>query len=157
MPNIIKDGQVVADNWQLWSDDALPATGDVIVSLEMWQEHHAKLTALGNIGVHLNSDQSPKLLTNIDKLTVIAIDFPAFADGRGFTSGRELREQHGYIGELRAIGHFMRDQLFFLKRCGFNSFALLDDDLEAALTSFNDFSDVYQASADTPTPVYHRR
>ena len=116
------------------------------------------MLALGNIAVFLASDQSPKLLgADIKSFTLIAVDFPKFADGRGFSYGRELREQHGFTGELRAIGDFMRDQLYFLKRCGFNSFALQSDELDEALASFNDFSDAYQPSIDQALPIFRRR
>jgi len=159
MPKIIKDLNVVEDSWQVWRDtETLPATGGYIVPLSLWQAHKEELLALGNIAVFLASDQSPKLLgTDVQSFTLIAVDFPKFADGRGFSYGRELREQHDFTGELRAIGDFMRDQLYFLKRCGFNSFALQSDELDEALASFNDFSDAYQPSIDQALPIFRRR
>jgi uncharacterized protein (DUF934 family) len=159
MPKIIKDLNVVEDSWQVWRDtETLPATGGYIVPLSLWQAHKEELLALGNIAVFLASDQSPKLLgADVKSFTLIAVDFPKFADGRGFSYGRELREQHGFTGELRAIGDFMRDQLYFLKRCGFNSFALQSDELDEALASFNDFSDAYQPSIDQALPIFRRR
>ncbi|MDF1691678.1 MAG: DUF934 domain-containing protein [Zhongshania sp.] len=159
MPKIIKDLNVVEDSWQVWRDtENLPTTGGVIVPLSLWQAHKDALLALGGIAVFLASDQSPKLLgADINSFALIAVDFPKFADGRGFSYGRELREQHGFNGELRAIGDFMRDQLYFLKRCGFNSFALQSDELDEALASFNDFSDAYQPSIDQSLPIFRRR
>lgn len=159
MPNIIKNNQVVQDDWQVWRNaEALPTQAKVIVPLTLWQAHKAELQALGEVGVFLGSDESPKLLGNdVALLPVIAVDFPKLADGRGFSYGRELREQHGFSGELRAIGDFMRDQLFFLKRCGFDAFALENTELEDALASLSDFDEVYQASIDQPTPLFRRR
>ncbi len=159
MPKIIKDLNVVEDSWQVWRDtENLPSTGGYIVPFALWQTHKDALQALGEIAVFLASDQSPKLLgADISRFALIAVDFPKFADGRGFSYGRELREQHGFTGELRAIGDFMRDQLFFLKRCGFNSFALESDELDEALASFNDFSDAYQPSIDQALPAFRRR
>ena len=159
MPKIIKDLNVVEDSWQVWRDtENLPSTGGYIVPLALWQTHKDALQALGEIAVFLASDQSPKLLgADVSRFALIAVDFPKFADGRGFSYGRELREQHGFTGELRAIGDFMRDQLFFLKRCGFNSFALESDELDEALASFNDFSDAYQPSIDQALPAFRRR
>lgn len=159
MPKIIKDLNVVEDSRQVWRDtETLPATGGYIVPLSLWQAHKDELLALGNTAVFLASDQSPKLLgADVKSFTLIAVDFPKFADGRGFSYGRELREQHGFTGELRAIGDFMRDQLYFLKRCGFNSFALQSDELDEALASFNDFSDAYQPSIDQALPIFRRR
>ena len=159
MPKIIKDLNVVEDSWQVWRDtENLPSTGGYIVPFALWQTHKDALQALGEIAVFLASDQSPKLLSaDVSRFALIAVDFPKFADGRGFSYGRELREQHGFTGELRAIGDFMRDQLFFLKRCGFNSFALESDELDEALASFNDFSDAYQPSIDQALPAFRRR
>lgn len=159
MPNIIKNNGVVQDDWQVWRDtESLPDQGKVIVPLALWQAEKAKLQALGDVGVFLASDESPKLLgDDIALLPLIAVDFPKFADGRGFSYGRELREQHGFKGELRAIGDFMRDQLFFLKRCGFDAFALENTELEDAIASLADFDEVYQASIDQPTPLFRRR
>lgn len=156
---IIKDGTVVSDRWQLIRDDSaeLPA-GPCIVSLNRWQAERAALLARGNVAVWLASDQSPKLLgDDIAQLELIAVDFPGFADGRGFTYGRELREQHGFTGELRAVGEFMRDQLAYLSRCGFNSFALQNSDLNAALASLKNFSTHYQVSIDNPQPLFRTR
>ena len=89
---------------------------------------------------------------------IIAINFPVFMDGRGFSLGRLLRERHGYTGEIRAIGHVIRDQLCYLKRCGFNAFSFKKDvDLGAATASLKDFSEAYQTSVDQPIPLFKRR
>jgi uncharacterized protein (DUF934 family) len=159
MPNIIKDQRISDDSWQVWRDAAtLPESGGYIVPLTLWLEHKDTLKALGDIAVFLASDESPKALANdISELNLIAVDFPKFADGRGFSYGRELREQLGYKGELRAIGDFMRDQLYFLSRCGFSSFALENSDLEESLASFKDFSESYQPSIDQRLPLFRRR
>ena len=145
MPNIIKNKQVCDDSWQVWREtDTLPSSGGYIVPLTLWKAHKEELKSLGSIAVFLASDESPKALADdIAELDLIAVDFPKFADGRGFSYGRELREQLGYTGELRAIGDFIRDQLYFLNRCGFNSFALETSDLEESLASFNDFTESY--------------
>ena len=85
------------------------------------------------------------------------VNFPVFTDGRGFSYARELRER-GLRGELRAGGHFIRDQLTYLQRCGFNAFQMADEaELEAALASLADFSEHYQASIDQPLPLFRRR
>lgn len=159
MPNIIKDQQISDDSWQVWRDTAtLPESSGYIVPLTLWLEHKDALKALGDIAVFLTSGESPKALADdIAELNLIAVDFPKFVDGRGFSYGRELREQFGYQGELRAIGDFMRDQLYFLSRCGFNSFALENSDLEECLASFNDFSESYQPGIDQRLPLFRRR
>jgi uncharacterized protein (DUF934 family) len=69
-----------------------------------------------------------------------------------------LRERHGYKGELRAIGEVVRDHLFFMASCGFDAFLLrADQDPQAALSAFGDFSDAYQASVERPLPLFRRR
>ncbi|MBB3046328.1 uncharacterized protein (DUF934 family) [Litorivivens lipolytica] len=159
MPDrIIKDGAVVDDSWQVIREleGDLPA-GKIIVPAQHWLENKDALQARGDVAVWLASDQSPKLLgDDIKSFELIAVDFPAFADGRGFSYGRELRER-GFSGELRAIGGFMRDQLAYLTRCGFNSFALENADLDKAVASLKDFSVHYQVSIDNPQPIFRAR
>ena len=165
MPKLIKDGALVDNTWQLLPavDDEAAATpvtdGQVIVPLKLWLAQKAELSARNNIGVWLDSDETAaELGDDAKQLPLVAVNFPGFMDGRGFSIGRLLRERYGFRGELRAIGHFMRDQLFYLKRCGFNAFACDDSiDQEAAIASLNDFSECYQASVDQPVPLYRRR
>ena len=89
---------------------------------------------------------------------VIAINFPKFGDGRGYSIARLLRERYGYKGELRAVGQVARDQLFYMESCGFDAFLLRDgEDPEEALTGFSDFSEAYQASVAQPIPLFRRR
>ncbi|WP_374963166.1 DUF934 domain-containing protein [Spongiibacter tropicus] len=160
MPSIIKQGQIVEDNWQVWRDsDSLPDSAHVIVPLALWQAQRDALLAKGPVALFLASDESPKALSDddLEKAAFIAVDFPKFMDGRGFSYARELREQRHYQGEIRAIGDFMRDQLFYMQRCGFSSYALPSEELEAALASFNDFTESYQPSIDQPRPLFRRR
>ena len=91
-------------------------------------------------------------------LALIAVDFPAFKDGRGYSTAWLLRSRYGWTGELRAIGDVLRDQMFFYKRVGFNAYAVREDkDIEEALIGLNDFSDVYSGSIDQPIPLFRRR
>lgn len=89
---------------------------------------------------------------------VIAVNFPRFSDGRGYSIGRLLRERYGYKGELRAVGEVARDHLHAMAQCGFDSFQLREgeDPLEA-LKAFDDFSEQYQATAAQPVPLFRRR
>lgn len=97
------------------------------------------------------------LLPELDRVALVEIDFPRFRDGRGFSSARILREA-GYTGELKATGDVLVDLVFFMRRCGFDSFApdhaLNPDDVENALKRF-DF--VYQATEDGRVPIWSRR
>lgn len=91
-------------------------------------------------------------------LRVVAVTFPKFGDGRGYSIGRLLRERHGYKGELRAVGEVARDHLQLLAQCGFDAFELrAGEDVEDALAAFDDLSDAYQASAAQPQPLFRRR
>jgi len=89
---------------------------------------------------------------------VIAVNFPKFGDGRGYSIGRLLRERYGYKGELRATGEVARDHLQAMAQCGFDSFQLREgEDPQEALAAFDDFSDSYQATAAQPRPLFRRR
>jgi uncharacterized protein (DUF934 family) len=93
----------------------------------------------------------------VDKLPLIALYFPKFADGRNYSSARLLKERFDFKGELRAEGDILRDQLFYLSRCGFDTFELKEgQNVEQALKGFRDFSDVYQSAADGLLPAYRR-
>jgi uncharacterized protein (DUF934 family) len=152
MPDIIKDGRVVADSWQgraLLSPQEMNSSG----ALSGPRAADAALLA-----VVLESDQPPSTIEgDLNQLELVAINFPVFTDGRCFSYARELREL-GYKGEIRATGNFIRDQLFFMQRCGFTAFQFENDaHLQEYLPSLSDFSDAYQAAVDEPTPLFRRR
>lgn len=89
---------------------------------------------------------------------VIAVNFPKYGDGRGYSIARLLRERYGYQGELRAIGAVARDHLHAMAQCGFDTFELREgEDAQAALTAFGDFSEAYQANAAQRVPLFRRR
>jgi uncharacterized protein (DUF934 family) len=124
--------------------------GERLVPLDRWN---------GEPEVLLGPADDPAALAGrLDGVTVIAVEFPQFTDGRGYSIGRLLRERYGYKGELRAVGEVLRDTLFYLTRCGFDSFALAKGvNLEAVLESLSDFSEGYQASVERPQPLFRRR
>ncbi|MDP5209038.1 DUF934 domain-containing protein [Microbulbifer sp. 2205BS26-8] len=163
---LIIDGEVRPNQWRLLAQTAagespdIPAAGKVILPLRQWQTQRRALTARsGEIGVWLDSDEGAESIgAAATECPLIAVHFPAFADGRGFTTGRLLRERFGFKGELRAVGGFMRDQLTYLRRCGFNAYAFEGDEPLASLhDSLHDFSDSYQAGVDQPLPLFRRR
>ena len=128
MREIIKDRQVVQDDWQLLkleegqtAEDVTVPADKVIVPLKVWQAQGA-LRTRGDIGVWFASDERPEAVKDdVALLPLIAVDFPKFADGRGYSIAYNLRARHGYTGELRAIGDVLRDQLFYMQRVGFNA------------------------------------
>jgi uncharacterized protein (DUF934 family) len=165
MREIIKDKKVVSDDWtvlRLTEGDTaenfkVPA-GKVIVPLTVWQAQRATLQSRSDVGVWIASDERPEALKDdVAKLPVIAVDFPKFADGRGYSIAYNLRARLGYEGELRAIGDVLRDQLFYMQRVGFNAFATRPDrNIHDALKGLTDFSDAYQTSWDQKTPLFRR-
>ena len=103
-------------------------------------------------------DDPGALAGSLERLKAIAVRFPAFGDGRGYSIARLLRERYGYRGELRAVGEVARDHLYFMAQCGFDAFELrAGEDPREALAAFNDFSEAYQASVARPRPLFRRR
>ncbi len=165
MRKIIKDKAIVDDHWNVLTltegespeSVAVPA-GHQIVPLQVWLSQKTTLSSRKDIGVWLASDERPEQLKDdVATLPLIAVDFPAFSDGRGYSIAFNLRSRLGYDGEIRAIGDVLRDQLFYMQRVGFNAFATREDrSIEDALKGLTDFSDVYQTSWDQKMPLYRR-
>lgn len=158
---IIKNRAIVDDSYCYITDAAaLPSDGDIIVDLAVWTAHKSDLmNHPGRVGVQLPGDAEPDTIADdLAQLPVIAIHFPVFRDGRGFSLARILRGRLGYKGELRATGDVLRDQLFFMQRCGFDAFdPRADRCIDEALKGLNDFSVIYQADANEKRPIYRRR
>lgn len=166
MALIIKNGRAAADPWLRLDPAAdgglpsVPEAGDVIVPLALWRARRAQLLVrAGRLGVWLDSHEDPAAIAgDLGLLGVVAVNFPKLTDGRGYTTGRLLRERYGYKGELRAIGDVLRDTLFQLAACGFDAFALKPgEDPEAALAGLKDFSESYQSTVTQPMPLFRRR
>jgi uncharacterized protein (DUF934 family) len=156
---VIKNREIVEDSWRLVEDgEPLPAEGFAIVSVERWNSERDALAACdGPVGVVLRSSENPAAIEGRELAPLIAIDFPSFTDGRGYSFARRLRQEFGYEGELRAIGDVLRDQLFFMQRCGIDSFALkAGKNFESSLEAFYDISVTYQGAADDPLPLFRR-
>lgn len=162
---IIRNGVVALDDWgvlRLEEGDApesaaVPA-GRIIVPLKVWLAQRATLQARTEIGVWLDSDEHAEdLADDLARLAVVAVNFPKFNDGRGYTIAYRLRVRLGYKGELRAIGDVLRDQLFYMNRVGFDAYETrADKDVHEALKGLADFSVRYQASADEALPLFRR-
>ena len=165
MPNLIKDKMVVNDDWTILrlnegetADTVTVAEGKIIVPLSVWQAQRSSLQTRRELGVWLASDARPEALKDdLTAFQVIAVDFPKFADGRGYSIAYNLRARLGYSGELRAIGDVLRDQLFYMQRVGFNAFAVrADKNIDDALKGLTDFSEKYQTSWDEKNPLFRR-
>lgn len=163
MPRLIKDGAIVEDRWTLLREPAslvdLPPEIPVIVPFSLWKSEREALAARGQVGVWLKPDDDPGALArDLASLPLIAVEFPKFTDGRGYSTAKLLRDKYGFAGELRAIGDVLRDQLYYMHQCGFDAFAVrADRSLENALEGLADFSDGYQATVRQPVPLFRRR
>jgi uncharacterized protein (DUF934 family) len=104
------------------------------------------------------TDNPAAFADRVAGLRVVAVRFPKYGDGRGYSIARLLRERHGYKGELRAVGVVARDHLQLMAQCGFDSFQLREgEDATEALEGLDDLSDAYQVSAAQPVPLFRRR
>lgn len=152
---IIKDKTIVEDTWVHYSGEGVAPDGKIIVPLSVWREGNFEGC---EVGVLLQPGESPsEIREDLDKIALVAINFPTFNDGRGYSYAKILRDRFGYTKEIRAIGDVMRDQLFYMQRSGFSAYEIKEGrDINDALKAFNDFTVTYQVSADETDPLYRR-
>jgi uncharacterized protein (DUF934 family) len=117
---LLENGRIESDPWQKLADDAALPSAPCILSLSRLQQDEAVRTAPHlRLGVALPVGQPAEVLAPyLDRLSLVAVDFPTFRDGRGFTQARTLRERLAFSGEIRATGNILPDQFAFLLRCG---------------------------------------
>lgn len=161
---ILKNGVPQPNDWVRVADDQpLPENEKAIVSLERWQaEGEALRQRNAAIGVSLKSDQSPLLIAeDLDRLSLVALEFPKFTDGRAFSYARVLRDRLGFTGEIRAFGQVLRDQYVFMLRCGIDTIEPpADKRIEGYAEALKEFSVFYQPTNDghaTPLQLRHRK
>ena len=168
MGKMIRDGEIVDNNWQRFEpgqleedDQSLPENQPVIVPMAYWQAHRDTLLEReAPVGVCLEPGEEPAdLAADLPRLPLVAVHFPAFKDGRGDSSARELGTRYRFTGEVRAVGDVLQDQLFYMHRVGFNAFEVrADRDIEEALENgLRPFSVTYQGDVHDPRPIYRRR
>ena len=146
------------------SGTEIPASGKIIVPLSVFIHRKAELQSRlspNEVGVWIDTHEViADLIENqadLNALPIIAVHVERFADGRIFSLGTLLRTRYGYENELRAVGDVLRDQLFFLKRSGFNSYIIrADRNAQEALASLNDFTTPYQGAVDEALPAFAR-
>ena len=176
---LIRGRKLAADDWVVVPELA-DSTGNVangvspaptdangkffLLPLSGWLEQRQSLIAMKQsagspLGVWLAPTDDPALLEHdLALLDLIAVHFPKFVDGRGYSTATLLRQRFGYRGELRAFGDVGRDQLFYLARVGFGSFLISGGrDAAAALKSLDDFPESYQTAVDQAIPLFRRR
>ena len=167
MPRLIDtNAALLANPWVLLAKDCTLETAlatpesHVIIPANLWLAHKDELHKTGKqLAVWLDSEQPAHLLAiDLGSLPMVALNFPTFMDGRAYSTAVILRDHYSYKGEIRAIGDVLRDQLFMMKRCGFTTFDLRDIvKLEDAATAFQDFTNNYQTTVETPEPLFRRR
>jgi uncharacterized protein (DUF934 family) len=156
---LLRDGLIVDDDWSYAGATEGDASAALILTFDQWQaERDAWTRRGGHLGIVLKPAHRVELLApDISRFALIAAEFSGPAEGRGYSQARVLREQWKFAGELRATGHVRRDQLFFMARCGFNSFELPDSDIEAAHAALSAFSWAYQPANDAGLPFKLQR
>jgi uncharacterized protein (DUF934 family) len=172
MPNIIKQRRLATDDWKVLqlAENETPYSarlpvGPLLVPVDVWRARKVELIHRNwehnePLGVWLAPNEGPETIAEeLDDFTLIAVQFPKFTDGRGYSTARLLRERYGYRGELRAIGDIGQDQIFFLSRVGFDSFAVKEtgDEFAGALSAFDSIPEAYQAAANQSLPLFRRR
>jgi uncharacterized protein (DUF934 family) len=148
------NGDWIEDPSPIVRDGAGAASSAGVLQLAAWlaEGRHQPDVWLGP------TDDPAALADDIGRLRLIAVDFPKFSDGRGFSTAWLLRMRYGYANDLRAIGDVLIDQLYYLRRVGFSSFALKPgQDARAAVRALSTFSETYQGSIDQPLPAFRRQ
>jgi uncharacterized protein (DUF934 family) len=156
---LLRNREIVADEWLYLTEAADNAIAPLIVSFDQWHNEPDVWMARGSpLGVVLSpAHKVEALVPDLKYFSLIAAEFPGPSEGRGYTQARLLRERYGFTGELRATGYVRYDQLFFLARCGFDSFQLADADINQAHGAFSAFSAAYQPSNDLGLTLKLRR
>jgi uncharacterized protein (DUF934 family) len=159
---LLRDGRIVADDWSYLTEAGNAEAGNagtrgsvdssnaIILTFDQWRSDEPRWRAASQrLGVILSpADRVEQVAPELSRFDLMGAEFPGPSEGRGYTQGRLLRERYGFRGELRATGYVRRDQVFFLARCGFNSFELPDSDLDAAADAFSTFTASYQPAND---------
>ena len=154
---LYKDGAFVDDPWHTLADGEALGDGPTVLSLTAWLAlGDARRGVNAPVGVKLDAGEMvDALLPDLDRIALVALSFPKFGDGRAFSKASILRGQHGFAGEIRAVGDVLWDQLQLMRRCGFDAFLIADAPtiraLEAGKAPFmTDFYQPGQGGAEAP-------
>ena len=157
---LVKNGTEIDNIWAYVPDEGeLSPGGCITVSLGRFRsETEILLARNSNIGVRLEPADDPhELEEHLHRLNLIEISFPKYTDGRGYSQAQLLRRRLGYEGELRAVGHVLRDQILYMNRSGFDAFETARAELPSVLQALEEYSAFYQPAADGATHVFKRR
>ena len=146
MRHILRQHEYVADDWRYLGEEASDSDALVVPLAEFKADRARWLARTGPIGVRIApADKVEELVDDLPRLALIAVTFPSFADGRGFSQAEMLRTRLGFKGALRAVGAVKQDLIFFMARCGISEFDLApDEDVEEATRALQRFTVAYQ-------------
>jgi uncharacterized protein (DUF934 family) len=167
---LVRNGALEIDTWRLFDTDSVTVLATMLppdeegwmVKLDTWKDNYAQLSIRKHpVAILVPSDADSTDIVyrnskniNSETIAFIAIDFPIYTDGRGFSLAQILRNQHGWKGELRAMGDVLIDTIHYLARCGFDSFLVKEGhDPKLALEAFETFTVHYQRSYPQPLKV----
>lgn len=157
---LVKDGASAPNPW-VFVEDGSYINGAAAVTVPLARYLAEMETYQGRnapVGVRLQPDDDPEaLVPYLSRLDLIEISFPKYTDGRGYSQAQLLRRRHGYRGELRAVGHVLRDQIFYMNRSGFDAYETARAGLSQVLEALNEVRDAYQPAADARAPVFRQR
>ena len=161
MPQLLRDGRIQEDDYRLLTQvsELVDQAAALLPVGEVLQDVAAIEKYKGRLGVILQPETSVNdLLVILPRLSLIAINYPIYTDGRGHSKARILRDQYHYKGEIRAIGDVFKDTVYYLHQCGFNGFLPRSGEtVENLLAGLIVFSEGYQQSSVRSVPLYHRR
>ena len=148
---ILRRGEIIADDWEYLGEEPPGGSESIIVPFAELRDNAAAWRAWrGRLGVRIGpADRVEQLVEDLPHLALIALEFPGPGEGRGYTQARLLRDRYGFKGELRAVGAVKQDQVFFMSRCGIDTFELAaGEDVEMAQRALQRFSVVYQPARE---------
>ncbi len=154
---LIKNNQIAENIWTYIPDDEpLGTESHIVLDLERFlSERQQQDISNRALAVRLApADDPERLRPYLDELDLIEVDFPKYADGRGFSHAQLLRRRYGYRGELRAVGEVLRDQILYMHRSGFDTFSTTRADLSDVMAALDEFSLSYQKAADIREAVF---
>jgi uncharacterized protein (DUF934 family) len=157
---LIKNGAETVNTWTFHEGEGdLPADGQFTLTLATFLAHKDDVLARNaDIGVRLSPEDDPtKLEPFLDRISLIEVDFPKYTDGRGYSQAQLLRRRFAYQGELRAIGHVLRDQIFYMNRSGFDTYETTRADLSSIVEALAEYTEVYQPAAGNMVSVFKKR
>lgn len=159
MPLIKNGAEAETSSHYVEDGESLPESKSLTVSLARWCAEADTLSQRNSlIGVRLMPEDEPaELMPWLDKLQLIEVSFPKYTDGRGYSQAQLLRRRLGYRGELRAVGHVLRDQILYMHRSGIDAYQTSRANLSSVLEALDEYSDVYQPAADARPSVFARR